>query len=108
MTRYSPTAFPYVCANCSRSHSETDWLALERVGEMGDHVETLELRNCPCGGTMGARLAASPADQCPPTMRTGSAPVCSLCRREVKEQAEGYTGPMCTGCAETLARFGCE
>jgi hypothetical protein len=51
---------------------------------------------------------ASPADQCPPTLRTGSAPVCSLCRREVKEQAEGYTGPMCTGCAETLARFGCE
>jgi hypothetical protein len=116
VTRYHPTAFPYTCANCSRSYSEAEWSSLVYVGEMGASVGApLELRNCSCGGTMGARLEGWVDDEtwqaernCPPTLRTGCAPICSVCRRPVAEQAPGYTGPLCTGCAETFARFGCE
>lgn len=37
---------------CGREYTLPQWEALEYVGEMGDEVEKLELRNCHCRSTI--------------------------------------------------------
>jgi hypothetical protein len=48
--------FPKRCTCCKRLHTAGQWRALERVGDMVDEVEALELRNCRCGSTIAIVL----------------------------------------------------
>ena len=42
---------PIVVCGCGLAYTVESWAALDFVGYMADEVETLELRNCPCGST---------------------------------------------------------
>jgi hypothetical protein len=37
---------------CGRCFTRAQWRELQYVGAQADDVETLELRNCPCGSTI--------------------------------------------------------
>lgn len=60
--------FPKSCRCCGATYSAERWTALHYVGRNEDDVETIEMRNCPCGGTMaivvgiGPRAAAALAE----------------------------------------------
>ena len=41
---------------CGREYNQTAWLALVFVGLQADEVETLEIRNCPCGSSIAVVL----------------------------------------------------
>lgn len=44
---------------CGRTYTAEEWAALELVGIMADDVETIELRNCPCGSTIAVEASES-------------------------------------------------
>lgn len=52
--------FPKRC-RCGRAHDESAWKALPLVGEMGDEVERVELRDCPCGSTITIEIETEAA-----------------------------------------------
>lgn len=54
-----------VCA-CGRTFTAAQWATLEMVGRMLD-VETLELRNCPCGSTLAMVVDLAHASTLPPS-----------------------------------------
>lgn len=58
------------CARCKKKYNPAAWLDMPFVGHMFDTAVTnLELRNCPCGGTMCKRIQiARPA----PTVYIGT------------------------------------
>ncbi len=43
------------CA-CGRTFTAHEWSLLVLVGEMVDEVESIELRNCPCGSTIAVTV----------------------------------------------------
>jgi len=58
------TATIKLCAKCGREHTATTWLSLAYVGEMRVEAddegptESIELRNCNCGSTLGLATPA--------------------------------------------------
>ena len=56
--------WPKACG-CGRVFSAHEWETLQFVGKMIDEVETLEMRNCPCGST----IAVQSVDEHAPTQR---------------------------------------
>ena len=42
---------------CGRAYSCHEWELLIKIGEMVDDVESIELRNCPCGSTIAQVIA---------------------------------------------------
>ena len=45
---------------CGRHYSAAEWKKLPYVGRQDDEVEHIELRNCPCGSTLGVVLWSAP------------------------------------------------
>lgn len=52
---------------CGRTYTAHEWSLLESVGRMSDEVETLELRNCPCGSTIATVVDLAHASTLPPS-----------------------------------------
>jgi len=42
--------------SCGREYTRAEWAQLYLVGYQVDPEETIELRNCACGSTMGIEL----------------------------------------------------
>ncbi len=49
-------AWPKRCG-CGQTHTPEQWACLQLVGNVGDAVETLEMRNCGCGSTLAIVVA---------------------------------------------------
>jgi hypothetical protein len=49
--------FPKRCTVCGRVFSKGSWAELECKGNQSDPCAVLELRNCPCGSTLGVVVA---------------------------------------------------
>jgi hypothetical protein len=45
---------------CGISYSQQEWDRLDFVGLQSDDVETIVLRNCRCGSTIGIRWTPTP------------------------------------------------
>jgi len=43
------------CA-CGRTFTDHEWSLLQFLGTMVDEVESIELRNCPCGSTIAVEV----------------------------------------------------
>lgn len=41
---------------CGLSFTVEEWVLLPLIGEMGDEIETVELRNCHCGSTLAIEM----------------------------------------------------
>ena len=52
---------------CGRMFTAHEWSLLESVGRMSDNVETIELRNCPCGSTIATVVDLAHASTLPPS-----------------------------------------
>jgi hypothetical protein len=65
MDRLEPEKSMKTCG-CGRNYSAAEWKLLPYVGRQDDEVEHIELRNCPCGSTIGLVLWTNP-DSVQPT-----------------------------------------
>jgi hypothetical protein len=51
--------WPKRCS-CGRSYTEHEWALLKFIGTMVDDDTSLELRDCPCGSTIGQEIESTP------------------------------------------------